>query len=199
VQARYSSEDTAVIAEDLALTADQVQTKAHALGLHKTREFLQALGREAAARATESVKRNRFRPGNAPWNKGLSYHPGGRSVETQFKPKAKPHSYAPIGSERCSKEGYLQRKVTDTGYVPFDWVPVHHLVWMEAGYPRPKKSEALVFRDGNKRNFSLANLELLTRSELMVRNSVHRHGPEIRMASQLRGALNRLIKRRMEA
>ncbi len=196
---RYATEDTAEIAKLIGVTPDQAYTKASSLGIRKSKEFLRAVGQAMAARAPESVKKNRFQPGHTTWNKGKPFEARGRSAETQFKAGSKPHSYAALGSERQSKEGYLQRKMTDTGYVPFDWVPVHHLVWMDAGNPRPKRSEALVFRDGNKRNFALANLELISRKELMVRNSVHRHGPEIGMASQLRGALNRVIKRRMEA
>jgi len=199
LKARYATEDTAEIAKQIGVTPDQAYIKASSLGIRKTKEFLRAVGQAMAAKAPESVKKNRFQPGHSTWNKGKPFEARGRSAETQFKSGSKPHSYAPIGSERLSKEGYLQRKLTDTGYGPADWVPVHHIVWMEAGNPRPKRSEALVFRDRNKRNFALENLELISRKELMVRNSVHRHGPEIRMASQLRGALNRVIKRRMEA
>jgi len=196
VQDRYPSERTDVIARDLGLTPDQVHTKAHAIGLHKTREFLRELGKYYAARAPESVKQNRFDKGNIPWNKDKPFPAKGRSVDTQFKKHAKPHSYAPIGSERVTKDGYLQRKMTDTGYVPHDWIYVHHIVWMDAGNPRPNRSEALVFRDGNKRNFALENLELISRKALMLRNSLHRHGTEIYGVIQLRGALNRIINRR---
>ena len=54
---------------------------------------------------------------------------------------------------------------------------------------------ALVFRDGNKRNFDIHNLELVPRAELMRRNSLHRHGPDIARAYQLVSALNRKINR----
>jgi hypothetical protein len=199
LQKRYASEDTAEIAKLIGVTPYQVFTKASSLGIRKTKKFLRALGQAMADRAPESVKKTRFQPGHPAWNKGKKFQSRGQMAETQFKLGAKPHSYAQIGSERQSKEGYLQRKLTDTGYPPSDWVPVHHIVWMEAGNQRPKRSEVLVFRDGNKRNFSLANLELISRKELMCRNSVHRHGSGITMATQLRGALNRIIKRRMEA
>lgn len=42
----------------------------------------------------------------------------------------------------------------------------------------------------------LENLECISRRELMLRNTVHRHGPEIAALSQLRGALKRQINRR---
>jgi hypothetical protein len=51
----------------------------------------------------------------------------------------------------------------------------------------------LIFCDGNKRNFALDNLELLSRSALMRRNSIHNYGPELARLSQLRGAVTQQI------
>ena len=59
-------------------------------------------------------------------------------AETQFKPDTRPHTWKPIGSTRLSREGYLQRKISDTGYPPKDWVGVHILMWQEAHGPLPK-------------------------------------------------------------
>ena len=55
---------------------------------------------------------------------------------------------------------------------------------------------ALIFKDGNKRNFALDNLELVSRAELMRRNSVHNYGPEIARIHQLQGAITRQINKR---
>ena len=59
-------------------------------------------------------------------------------------------------------EGYLQRKMADTGVTRRDYVNVHHLIWREAGNDIPP-GHILIFRDGNKANFALENLELITR------------------------------------
>ena len=64
-------------------------------------------------------------------------------------------------------EGYLERKVTDTGVKRIDYRLVHHLVWLAAGREIPP-GHVLTFRDGDKRNFDLDNLELLTRKQLIV-------------------------------
>jgi hypothetical protein len=55
---------------------------------------------------------------------------------------------------------------------------------------------ALTFRDGDKTNLSIENLELITRAELMRRNSIHNYGPEIAQLGQLKGALLRQIRRK---
>ena len=103
--------------------------------------------------------------------------------------------YRPIGTERIGKDGYLERKINDD--MPFHrrWRAVHLLVWEEANGPLPSGC-AVSFRDGDKRNLALDNLQLVTRAELMKRNSYHQYGPEISKIIQLRGALARQINKR---
>lgn len=175
---------------------------------HTAREIGERLGRSRIAIKNKALKLGLgncvkshnagcFKPGLVPWNKGTRYIAGGRSAETRFQPGDKPHTWNPVGHERVSKEGYLLRKVTDTGVTRRDYRPVHHLVWQEAGREIPP-GHALVFRDGDKRNFALGNLELVTRADLMRRNSYHNYGPEIAATVQLRGAIMRQINKRMK-
>lgn len=177
---KYPHVSTSELARSMGLSKMQVYRKAKALLLKKD---------PAAIAAT------RFKPGQIPWNDGTPFASGGRSVETRFKPGNMPHTWRPIGTERVSKEGYLERKVADTRVSKRDYVPVHHLVWREAGREIPKGS-VLAFRDGDKRNFAIDNLELVTRQELMRLNSVHNRGPEIAQLIQLRGAISRQINKR---
>ncbi len=62
-------------------------------------------------------KDTRFKPGNLPHNCGKPFHAGGRSVETQYQPGNRSGAaialYRQIGAERVTRDGYLQRKVTD--------------------------------------------------------------------------------------
>ena len=96
------------------------------------------------------------------------------------------HVADPIGHERVTHEGYLQRKMADTGVTRRDYVNVHHLIWREAGNDIPP-GHILIFRDGNKANFALENLELITRKENMRRNSVHNLPKELAELCQLKG------------
>ena len=172
-----------------------VHSVAASLGIRKSAEFLRQEGIRKAAHLSTLAGNGRFRNGIVPWNKGQKFDAGGRSVDTRFKRGNKPPNYSVIGAERVSKEGYLQRKVTSTGYTPRDWVPVHHVVWMEAGLGKIPPGHVLVFRDGNKRNFALDNLELITKTENMRRNSIHRYGPMSSIINQLRGAIMRQINK----
>lgn len=144
-----------------------------------------------------SSKKNHgcFEDGQPPWNKGRKgYTPGGRNAETQFKQGRKPHNWVPIGAERLSKGGYLQRKMTDTGYPPRDWVFVHHLLWIEHNGPIPK-GHIVVFRNGDKTDIRLENLELISRRELMGRNSVHKLHPALKPVVFAKARLTRVIRR----
>lgn len=67
------------------------------------------------------------------------------------------------------------------GQKPHSWRPIGH---------------ALVFRDGNKANLDINNLELITRRELMARNTVHRLPKDVALAVQMLGALRRQINNR---
>lgn len=184
------------IAAKLGRTPRQVLEKAWSLGIKKTREAIAELARRSMADPNHPGRRHQFSKGLTPWNKGLQWESGGRSVETRFKPGQKPHTWNPIGHEREIKGGYLQRKMQDTGCTRRDYVMVHHLIWRAADREIPP-GNALVFKDGNKRNFSLDNLELVSRAELMRRNSVHNYGPDIARIHQLQGAITRQINKRI--
>lgn len=191
----YPSTASATIAERMSIATSQVYHKAHKLGLKKSAEFYAT--RDAGRLNGVRGQQTRFKPGHKTWNKGMKgLDLGGKA--TQFKPGRKPHTWRPIGTERVSADGYLERKLTDTGCTRSDYVPVHRIVWRDAGRDIPP-GHALVFKDGNKRNFDLDNLELVTRQELMRRNSYHNNYPkEVGEIIQLRGALNRKINQRLK-
>ena len=188
------------IAERIGRTTQQVFTKAWHLGLKKSREAIARMACQAMANPDHPGRRTQFQKGDDPWNKGTHYRAGGRSAETQFKAGTRQGRasilWMPIGSERVRSDGYLERKLTDTGVTRRDFVCIHHIIWREAGREIPP-GHALIFKDGNKRNFALENLELISRADLMRRNSVHNYGPEISRIHQLQGAITRQINKRL--
>lgn len=147
---------------------------------------------------------SRIKPGQEPWNKGKAFDPGGRSAETRFKagrPPCESTNYKPIGSLRLTKDGYLERKITDdTSIVPARrWVAVHRLVWEAANGPTPT-GYIVVFKPGMKttspEEITLDRIECISRAENMHRNTYHRYGPEVAKLIQLRGAINRQIRKK---
>lgn len=179
-----------------------VYSKAKKLGLNKTAEYLASPAACRLRRGDNVGAAYRFKKGQAPANKGLR-RPGwsrGRMRETQFKRGQLPKNYLPIGSLRVNSDGYLDRKISETGYGPRDWKSVHRIVWEEAHGPVPA-AHAVAFKSGRRTadvsKITLDALELVTRQELMLRNSYHNnYPPEIGRLIQLRGALQRQIKKR---
>lgn len=197
----YADHVTAHLAVVLDRPVVRVYAKASHLGLVKSAEFL------ANDRGGRILKGGRlsvatqFKPGLVPWNKGLQGVAGVQAAcrATQFKKGRKPQTWRPVGTHRLTKDGYLERKVHDTGYPPHDWVGVHRLVWIEAKGPVPAGA-VVVFRPGCKTTdvacITVERLECISRAENMQRNSFHRHGPEIAQLVQLRGAITRQINKR---
>lgn len=137
-----------------------------------------------------------FIKGNRPWNAGLKgWQAGGRARSTQFKKGNRPQTWLPIGTERVTMDGTLERKVADTRKKKRDWKPVKDLIW-SAKHGRIRRGRFVVHKDRDRSNFRLRNLVLVDRAENMRRNTYHRYPREIARLIQLRGALQRQINKR---
>lgn len=192
----YADTLTADIAARLGIKVTHVYAKARALGLSKSPEHSAALNvklRAAMLDPNHPGRRSQFRKGMVTWNKGMKgLQIGGEA--TQFKKGNRPHTWRPLGSDRVSKEGYLQVKLADTGVTRRDYVPVHHLVWELHRGPIPA-GYRVTFKDGNKTHIAIDNLELASIADMMRRNSVHNLPKPLAEVVQLRGALKRKINR----
>lgn len=134
----------------------------------------QHFGLQLGVNQIKSFKHNRklssgltghFPKGSVPWNKGkkgISYE---GMKATQFKKGHKPWNYKPVGSERVNNDDYVDIKIAD----PNKWKGKHILIWEAANGPVPK-DHAIIFGDGNKRNFNLDNLLLVSRKQLVRLN-----------------------------
>lgn len=139
-------------------------------------------------------EKGQFVKGFTPWNKGLkgfvNNHPNIK--KNQFKKGNIPKSYKPIGSKRIAKDGYTYIKIADTRIKKNDWKLEHILLWEKHNGKVPA-NHVVFFKDGNKENLKIENLELLSRSELMSRNTIHRYPPELKEVIRLNNKLRRAI------
>ena len=106
----------------------------------------------------------RFEKGHATWNKGTKGLT--KANVTSFKKGQKSHNYKPVGSERITKDGYCEIKVSDTGR---RWKS-KHLVVYEKHRGKVPRGSVVIFLDGDKRNFDIDNLHLVTRGQLAMLN-----------------------------
>lgn len=198
MRAAYPETPMAQMCDELRRSDRSIYDRARTLGLHRAPHFIAALHSAQIANFTKGGIATRFRPGMTPWNAGTSYQAGGRSAETQFQPGGRYgqalHNYKPIGSERISKDGYIQRKVNDDMPLQRRWRAVHILIWEAANGPLPA-GHAVSFINGDKRDLRLENLRLVSRAEMMSRNTVHNLPPEVVEVVHLRGVLSRRVNR----
>jgi hypothetical protein len=201
---------TQTLAERLGRQACGVYRIAFKLGISKSAAYLASpdacrLRREASPASIA----HRFVKGQVPPNKGLR-RPGwapGRMALTQFKKGgrtgAAAKNWCPVGTIRSDPKGYLRIKVrewTEGEAFGFGntkiWPLLQRHVWEEHNGPIPP-AHAIVFKDSNRANCAIENLECVSRGELMRRNSFRtNYSPELQQVIQLRGALNRVIRRR---
>ncbi len=198
-----------VLASDVAALLGRsekaVHEKAKAMSLRKSKEFMVSGMTNRIKRGyAPGTVRHQFAKGAVPWNFGVKgktgLHPNSRA--TQFKPGRRPEesrNYQPIGALRISKDGYLERKMTDDHPVPARrWVAVHRLVWEAAHGPIPA-GHIVVFRPGAKTVIESAvtpdRLECISRAENARRNHPRNRDPELGRLIQLKGAITRQVNR----
>jgi hypothetical protein len=203
---RYTPEDEFIVRKLYPRTSNAELAEILGRTPRNVGQFARKLGLKKSAAYIERARPGQFDKGQTPMNKGLR-RPGwapGRMAATQFKqgrPASDARNYVPIGSLRVTKDGYLERKVTDdpTVYPARRWVAVHRLVW-EAAHGAIPAGHVAVFKAGRRttdvERITADAVELVTRAELMRRNTVHRLPPELCEVIQLTGALKRKINNR---
>lgn len=189
----YPITRTQDIADLLNVPLRTVYHKAKYLGLHKSEAWMRAELSRQGERLRTVGNPARFKKGNVSWNKGKKgCFTGGK--ETQFKPGHIPHTIKPIGAERISPDGYLERKVTNDGPARFHYKFVHRLIWEEAYGPIPD-AHKVTFKNGNRLDIRLENLELITNADHVRRISIMRYPEEIRSVMRLKARLTKAIKK----
>jgi hypothetical protein len=202
----YPNTRTAEIAQRLGRNLSGVYQRAYVLDLHKSAEFFAspAAGRTNGRQGLGT----RFGKGHVPANKGLRrpcWGPG-RMKETQFRKGVRmgiaAKNWRPVGTILPDADGYLRIKVREAqpgerygfGNVRV-WPLMQRHVWEQVHGPIPP-GHNVCFKDGDRSNCAIDNLELVSRADLMRRNSYHNYPAPIPEVIQLIGALNRKIRRR---
>lgn len=159
----------------------QIGHKAKRMGIRKSQAYREMLGCSETGRRIA---------GSSPWNKGTNFTAGGRSSLHRFKTGSVPKNYRPVGSTRINVDGYVEIKIAEG---KLQWRALHWENWKQHYGEYPPKGSALIFKDGNKQNCAIDNLELLTRKQLMQRNSIQNYPEEIKEVIHLRAVITRKI------
>jgi hypothetical protein len=188
---------TADIATRFRCTIAAAERRAHNLRLHKNESFLAsaASGRIQAGSARGALWR--FREGHPSPRKGTKFGIRGRMRETMFRKGQQPHNMLPLWSFRINTEGYLLLKTGKPAPRPNNgWQWVHKLIW-EHHHGSVPEGHRLWFKNGDKADCSLGNLECLTLAAAMLRVTIHnpKFPAPLRQVIQLKGALRRRLNR----
>lgn len=150
-----------------------------------------------------------FIKGQESWNKGLKWddfmskESQKNSLKTTYKKGNKPVGTLPVGSQYINKYGYLYIKVKETG-PRFGrngkWQPYHNLVWIDY-YGEIPENHVVMFLDQDKTNFEISNLQIVSRSELLIlnKNKMFTKNKEVNLSAtalaKLIDSYNKLIKK----
>lgn len=180
------------IAERLNKKEGSVYYKAFVLGLKKDEDFKRETSRQMALK---NGSNSRFKKGLIPFNKGKKieeYLPPEKIEKlkkTSFKKGNIPHNTKYDGYERISKDGYVEVRVA-----PGKFVLKHRLIWEEHFGSIPK-GKIIIFKDGDKTNLDISNLEMIDREENAIRNNnLPGYPRELQKVDYLRVKLKNKIK-----
>lgn len=115
-----------------------------------------------------------FQKGQVSHNKGkkqieyMSNEAIERTKATRFKKGNRPLCYRPVGSERITKDGYIEVKVAD----PNKWETKNKVIYKKYFGDIPKGYK-VIYADGNRLNNEPTNLILVSSSELLIANRNH--------------------------
>lgn len=190
LHANYADNFTEDVAKALNKSVKSVYAKAYSLDIRKSKSHHDKVMEKTSIRIREGAKIHRYAKGHQPANKGkkMPAETYAKVAPTMFSKGNKPHNFRPVGSERLTKDGYLERKIAD----PKTWRAVHILVWEAAHGPVPAKHK-VIFKDNNKLNNELTNLECVSYADLMRRNSIVRYPADLRFAMKTLKKLKKQI------
>lgn len=200
----YPNHTAKFVANVLGREVGSIYRKAFEMGVEKSDEFWKSdqSGQVQRGQQDPRMQATQFKKGHMSWNKGTKgitgLHPSSRA--TQFKkgrPPQESRNYLPIGSLRLSKDGWLERKVTDDHPVPARrWVAEHRLVWEREHGPIPD-GHIVIFKDKHRtvvpEEITVDRLECITKAENLRRNRAR--DPELLKLIQLKGAITRQLNR----
>lgn len=195
----YPLQPTKKVARALGRSVQSIYAAANLHGLKKTEAYLASPAACRLRRGDDVGSAHWFPPGHAPFNKGIKgWQAGGRSGETQFKKgnvsaRWDPDTYF-VGALRMNADGYVDIKIKEGSRA---WRAFHIVLWEDANGPLPK-GHCLRFNDGDRFNIDLDNLVLLSRTENMRYNTIHRYPIALKQAIRMVGKLERAIREKQD-
>lgn len=190
----YPHTRTDIIAKKMNRNIYSIYRKAAAIGVKKSEEFLSSPECGRLYNGHTRGVATQFKKGHISHNKGVKMSSEVREKvkHTFFKKGHKPHN---TKYDRC----ITIRKDTKSGILYFyirikegEWELLHRVIWEKKNGKVPKGFN-IVFKDGDQSKVEIDNLEKISDSELLKRNSIRRYPLDLQRLIQIKGALLRQI------
>lgn len=171
----YSNTENHILMDYFDCSLKSLYSAAKKIEVKKSPEYISKI---CGVVLREVGKNTRFSKGSIPVNKGkkqveyMSEESIKKTCKTRFKKGDKPHNIVEVGSERITKDGYFEVKVGDfTNDASRNFKLKHRIIWEQYYGEIPDKFQVR-FKDGNKMNFDIDNLILVSLSESLKINSM---------------------------
>jgi hypothetical protein len=186
----YPDNKTSWVAEKLGRTAFSINAKSFLLKIKKSDEFIKKMLSGGAA--------FRFEKNHVAWNKGkrideyLDEKTIEKIKETSFK-----KGHLPANTKESDGEVTVRM---DKRGINYKWIregigkwKMLHVKMYEDVYGKTPENYIVVFKNKNTMDCRIENLEMITRSENMLRNSIQNYPAEVKETMFLIKKLNRYI------
>ena len=200
----YPNHEAQLFARLFNRSLSSIYGMANSHGIRKDPKFASEITRRKwEAGVHTNSRKNHFKKGQEPWNKGMKgLNLGG--TETQFKKGDLPYNtkYDGCISTRGGIKNRNGRWVNETYlYIRISkakWVPLHRHVWQQHKGPIPK-GYVVAFKDRNYKNCNITNLELISMKENMERNTIHNYPDDLKRVIRAKAKLNKTINKVMNS
>jgi HNH endonuclease len=188
--AHYARTTALDLAKHFGCSTGAVYGKSNKMSLKKDTDFIVEVAKTRSNNPEHGSRMHRYKKGQTAWNKGMKgLYIGG--VETQFKKGTQPPNALYDGAITIRK---------DNRNVPYQfirlenrkWEHLHRHIWKQAFGDIPV-SCVVAFKDKNTLNCVLENLELISKKDNMLRNSIDNYPDEIKAEIRTLQGFNRRL------
>jgi hypothetical protein len=185
------------IADVLNRPVSSVYRIANMYKIQKSEEFNRSVYSGRLSRVTHNLAPTQFKKGLKPFNKGKKREEfmTAKGIEmvrkTQFSKGHLPHNTLNDGEITVRRDKHN----TSYKYIRIalgEWKPLHVYNWEKLNGPVPA-GLIVVFKTYDRMNCDVSNLELITRREHMLRNSIQRYPAELQLTMKTLKKLTRTI------
>lgn len=197
---RFSKKEDAFLKRNYLRIPTKRMSKMLGRSESSARQRLALLGLVVPPEIVKKFKaESQFKPGQTSFNKGrkqteyMSKEAIERTKKTRFKKGNEPHNTKEKDGVISIRYDHKNRNGKPYKYIRLSkgvWFPLHQYKWELKNGKQPKGT-VLRFKDGNTLNCTLKNLELISRSENMARNTIHRYPNDLKQLIRLNNKLKR--------